>query len=119
MSTPKKNSIPADKLALYEKLVATQPQIEWKGATMPYTSHNGHMFSFLDKDGNLGLRLPKEAREGFISEYNTKLCEAHGAVLKEYVLVPESLFKNTKKIAAYFAISFTYVSNLKPKPTKK
>ena len=38
--------ISADKLALYEKLVATDPNVERKGATMPYTSLNGHMFSF-------------------------------------------------------------------------
>jgi hypothetical protein len=38
-------------LALYEKLVATNPGVERKGATMPYTSVNGHMFSLLTKEG--------------------------------------------------------------------
>jgi hypothetical protein len=28
---------PADKLELYEKLVATRPEVERRGATMPYT----------------------------------------------------------------------------------
>lgn len=43
----KENSaIPTAKLELYEKLVATCPEVERKGASMPYTSHNGHMFSF-------------------------------------------------------------------------
>jgi hypothetical protein len=27
----------------YEKLIATNPKVERKGATMPYTSVNGHM----------------------------------------------------------------------------
>jgi len=54
----KKNYIPSEKTVLYEKLVSTIPSIEIKGATMPYTSFNGHMFSFLDNDENLGLRLP-------------------------------------------------------------
>src|SRR5262245_35597433 len=40
-------SAPEDKLKLYEKLVATNPKVERKGATMPYTSLNGHMFSYL------------------------------------------------------------------------
>ena len=40
----------ADNLELYEKLVATNPQVERKGKTMPYTSLNGHMFSFLSND---------------------------------------------------------------------
>jgi hypothetical protein len=29
-------------LELYEKLVATNPKVERKGDTMPYTSLNGH-----------------------------------------------------------------------------
>lgn len=40
---------PGDKVALYERLVATDPRVERKGVTMPYTSVNGHMFSFLTK----------------------------------------------------------------------
>ena len=31
-------SIPADALALYDKLVTTLPGVERKGASMPYTS---------------------------------------------------------------------------------
>jgi hypothetical protein len=116
---PKKISIPPDRLTMYKNLVATIPQIELKGATMPYTSCNGHMFSFLDKEGNLGLRLPQKERNEFIIEYKTRLCEAHGSILKEYVFVPEHLFKNTDQLKVYFAMSYAYVSNLKPKPVKK
>jgi hypothetical protein len=119
MATAKKNNIPPQKFELYKRLVATIPVVELKGATMPYTSCNGHMFSFLDKEGNLGVRLPKTEREEFIRKHKTKLCEAHGKILQEYVFVPESLFKNTEKIKGYFSISFKYVSGLKPKPTKK
>jgi hypothetical protein len=36
--------VPADKLALYEKLVATLPGVQRKGATVPYTSVNGNMW---------------------------------------------------------------------------
>src|SRR5438876_10049206 len=35
------STIPAAKLALYERLIATDPTIERKGATVPYTSTNG------------------------------------------------------------------------------
>src|SRR5262249_40361121 len=63
--------VPADKLALYEKLVATLPGVERKGATVPYTSVNGHMFSYLTKTGTLALRLPAEAREAFLAKYKT------------------------------------------------
>jgi len=111
--------IPADKLTLYEKLVATQPDIERKGATVPYTSLNGHMFSFLTKTGTLALRLPAEAREAFLKKYKTKLCEQHGTVMKEYVEVPDALLKKTRELKASFEQSVAYVGSLKPKPTKR
>jgi hypothetical protein len=86
---------------------------------MPYTSMNGHMFSFLTKEGILALRLPAVERDAFLKKYNTKQCEQHGAVLEEYVEVPSVLLKNTVELKQYFDLSYTYVSSLKPKPTKK
>ena len=85
-----KNTIPSE--ALYKKLVDTNPNRN-EGATMPYTSLNGHMFSFLDTNGTLEVRLPEDVRDELIAKYKTTLCEAYGTVLKkEYVLVPEGLF---------------------------
>jgi hypothetical protein len=106
-------------LELYEKLVATNPNIKRKGKTMPYTSLNGHMFSFLDKEGKVGLRLPKEEREKFLTDYKTELSVQYGAVMKEYVVVPDDLLKKTDELEKYFETSYEYVSSLKPKPSKK
>ena len=119
MGAPKQNNIPADKLELYEKLVATNPKVERKGAAYPYTSRNGHMFTYLNPSGSLALRLPAEEREEFLKKFKTKLFEAYGAVMKEYVTVPDSLLKNTKELQKYFALSYEYVGSLKPKPGKK
>jgi hypothetical protein len=104
---------------LYEKLVATLPNVERKGAAMPYTSVNGHMFSFLTPAGTFALRLPTEARDAFLKKYKTKLCEQHGTVMKEYVEVPESLLKKTQELKRHFESSYAYVSSLKPKAAKK
>ncbi len=49
---------PSLSLARYEQLLAANPQVERKGAKVPYTSRNGHMFSFLDAEGSMALRLP-------------------------------------------------------------
>lgn len=103
----------------YEKLMDLFPNIERKGKTMPYTSMNGHMFSFLDKEGTMGLRLSLKERDEFIKEFNSQLMEQHGRTMKEYVVVPDSLLKNTSKLVTYFKMSSDYVSSLKPKPTKK
>src|ERR1700675_1559030 len=98
MSTKKKCNIPADKQALYDKLLATNPKNERKGAANPYTSLNGHMFTYLNPSGTLALRLPEKEREEFLKKYKTTWFEAYGAVTKEYVTVPDSLLKNKKKL---------------------
>ena len=112
MSPKKPYTFPAIKSELYDKLIKTCNGIERKGASLPYTSINGHMFSFLDIAGSLGLRLPEDARKDFLKKYDTSLCEAHGTVLKEYVLVPEKLFENTKELKRYFDISIKYIKSL-------
>lgn len=119
MSPQKKSNIPADKLALYEKLVKTNPKIERKGAANPYTSLNGHMFTYLNQSGSLADRLPEDEREKFLRKYKTTLFEAYGAVMKEYVTVPDSLLKDTKTLQQYFQLSYEYIKTLKPKPTTK
>ena len=111
--------IPAGKLELYEKLVETNPDVERKGAKTPYTSLNGHMFSFLTETGTMALRLPTEERDAFIKKYKSKLIERYGTVMKEYVEIPDALLKKTKDLKKYFDISHSYVGSLKPKPTKK
>jgi hypothetical protein len=110
---------PAESVALYEALVATNPQIERKGATMPYTSVNGNMFSLLTPDGTLALRLPAGEREAFLERYETTLCEQYGTVMKEYVCVPPSLLQSTRELAKYLDVSYRYACSLKPKPTTK
>jgi len=119
MSATKKSSIPAEKSELYDRLIATHPKIERKGAAMGYTSLNGHMFSLLGPSGVLALRLPGEEREKFLKKYKTTLYEAYGAVMKEYVAVPDALFKNTKELKKYLALSYDYIATLKPKTAKK
>jgi hypothetical protein len=109
----------AARLELYEKLVATNPKVKRKGATVPYTSLNGHMFSYLGKTGELALRLPAGEREAFLKKYKTTLCNLYGIVQKEYVMVPDALLGKTQELKRFFDLSYAYVSSLKPKPTKK
>ncbi len=104
---------------LYDQLINSQPNIERKGKTMPYTSVNGHMFSFLSKEGVMGLRLNETDRKQFIKEFNVELMQQHGRVMKEYVSVPNSLLKDTVMLSGYLLKSWNYVSKLKPKPSKK
>jgi hypothetical protein len=104
---------------LYERLVAGTPGVERKGKAMPYTSRNGHMFSFLDPAGSMALRLPPDARDEFLSRYGTTLAEQHGRTLKDYVIVPDSLLERTDELQEWFAQSHGWVGSLKPKPTTR
>jgi hypothetical protein len=102
-------------LDYYEKLVATIPDVERKGATVPYTSVNGNMFSYLSKEGKLELRLPSGEREAFLKKYKAQLCSAYGKVQPEYVEVPDSLLPKIAELKKYFGLSYEYVRSLKPK----
>jgi hypothetical protein len=121
LSVAKKSgpAAPAATVAAYEKLVATVPGLERKGDTMPYTSVNGNMSSYIDKSGRFALRLPEEARAAFIAKYKTKLFEAYGIVQKEYVEVPPALLAKTAELKKYFAVGYEYTKSLRPKPTTK
>jgi hypothetical protein len=120
MSAQKKSPISPEKVVLYEKLLATQPEIERKGSDNPYTAVNGNMFSLLlSPEGRMALRLPKNECEQFLKKYNTTLFEAYGAVMQEYVAVPDSLLAKTRHLQKYLAVSYAYAKTLKPKPIKK
>ena len=115
MASAKNSKIPAAKLELYEKLIATIPAIDRKGAVHPYTSANGHMFTYLDQTGVLGIRLPQDALEAFLKKYKTKLFVSYGVVKKDWATVPDALLENTKELTKYLKISHEYVQTLKPK----
>jgi TfoX/Sxy family transcriptional regulator of competence genes len=115
---PKKKAQPDPRTALYDKLIATNPEIERKGDANPYTSLNGNMFTLLHQQ-RLAIRLPEEEREKFLKKYKSSLFQAYGAVMKEYVAVPDSLLEKTQEMKKYPDLSYAYAKTLKPKPTKK
>ena len=102
-------NMPAAVLEAYDRLIAWQDGVERKGATMPYTSVNGHMFSYLSGPGTLALRLPPVDREAFIERHQTTLHEAYGILQKEYVTVPDALLADTGQLRSYFRASYAYV----------
>ena len=113
-------NVPSDKLQQYSKLITAHPDLELKGGQkLPYTSHNGNMFTFLTKAGKVGIRLGKYDREAFIEKYNTKLAENYGTVMKEYVEVPDDMLDDYDALKPYLDKSLAYAQTLKPKKSKK
>lgn len=108
-----------ERLALYEQLISSIPEVALKGATMPYTSVGGNMFSLFTRDATLALRLPQDEREAFLRTYKTRLTVQYGKVMGEYVDVPDALLANKRVLQRFFAMSYEYAKSLKPKATTR
>ena len=90
-----------------------------KGAKSAYTSRNGHMFSFLDAEGVMALRLSPELGDEFQSMYDSGPVVQYGSVMRGYVSVPAELLANTTELVAWFDKAHEWIGTLSPKPTTK
>jgi hypothetical protein len=104
-----------EKLALYDQAISKCSRFERKGKNMVYTSANGHMFSQLNKQGELGIRFSKEIQEQYIQALNTTTFTSYGATMRGYVLMPEELWNDLDKLARYLDESYDYVMSLDTK----
>jgi hypothetical protein len=111
--------VPADRLALYERLIEKVDGVEIKGAKSAYTSLNGHMFSFMTGEGALALRLSTEDQQAFMDTYKTGPVIQYGAVMRGYVEIPAALLEDTQSLLPIFEKSVAYVGSLKPNPGKR
>lgn len=102
-------------LLIYDQLVDLCPRFIRKGKTMPYTSANGYMFSLLNKDGDLGIRLSIESQKKFVETFDSGPFFSYGAKMRDYVIVPNSLLSDLKLLSKYLDESFDYVMSLPPK----
>src|SRR5215475_13419277 len=112
MPVAPKKAAASEKVVLYDKLIATMPQLERRGDANPYTAWNGNMFTLLHQSKTLAIRLPEGEREKFLKKYKTSLFEAYGAVMKEYVTVPDALLAKTRELHKYLAQSYEYAKTL-------
>ncbi len=111
---------PEEALAQYKAVVeASSGDAVVKGAKSPYTSRNGHMFSFLDGEGSAALRLPENLGEEFRSTYESGPVVQYGSVMRGYVLVPAELLANADELAVWFDQAYDWIGTLPPKPTAK
>ena len=105
----------AERLAIYDQLIATSSKFDRKGKTSPYTSVNGCMFSQLNKAGEIGIRLPKDRQQAFSEDHDTTFFKPDGAVMNGYVLVPDPMLEDLEELAVYLDTGYEYVMSLEPK----
>lgn len=101
-----------DAIAIFDRVIAQIPEIERKGKTMPYTSDNGHMFSQVNKEGELGIRLPPDVGKAFIAEHGAGPFLSYGAKMKDYVAIPEALMREETLLIDLMKQGNAYVMSL-------
>lgn len=110
------DQIPQDKLDLYKQLIASHPELELKGGKkLSYTSLNGNMFTQITKEGKVGLRLGKADYEAFIADHDAQPLRSYGAVMREYVEVPDAMLNDMSALKPYLQLSYDYAKTLKSK----
>jgi hypothetical protein len=122
MAERKASSVPPDKLALYERLLASVPGVEGKANFRAgYTALNGNMYTMISKHGVVGIRLPEPDRTAFLEEHHTELFRGDPAwpPAKEFVAVPDALLADTAALRPTLERSLAYVRTLKPKAMKR
>lgn len=112
----KRVTVPADKLELYERLVAPVEGDERRSNFGSlYTAVNGNMSSMISKHGLVGIRLPEPDRSAFLATFQTELFRGDPAwpPAREFVAVPDWLLRDTDAVRPYFERGHRYAASLK------
>lgn len=109
----------AKALERYQEIVGDYPDLKVKGKANKYTALNGNMFSALQKDGVLAVRLSEAEKRAYNAEHGTEDVISYGSVLRGYVYVTPEIWDDEDRLRALFRQSVDHAKTLKPKPTKK
>ena len=108
-----------DLIERFEKAIADAPGVERKGKANPYTSANGHMFSQINKDDQLGIRLPKPRQKALLEEFGAGPFKSYGATMRDYVCLTEEMLTAPGLISSLLAEGLAFVSAMPPGGKKK
>ena len=100
-------------LALYDRVCA-RAGIPRKGKGSPYTSSNGHMFSSLNKAGELGIRLPKERQKALGEAYSAGPFISYGATMRDYICLTEAMLADETLIEGLLKEGLAFVEAMPP-----
>ena len=99
---------------LYQEIVELAG-LELKGKNMLYTSANGHMYSQLNKDGEIGIRMSKADQKEMSENYGATEFRSYGAKMRDYIRVPEDQLADKKLLADWLKKGHEFVLSLEPK----
>ncbi|MDJ0922342.1 MAG: hypothetical protein QNI84_14535 [Henriciella sp.] len=104
----------ADLITLYEAAIAAAGGFERKGKANPYTSANGHMFSQINKDDQIGIRLPKPRQGELLDQFGAGPFTSYGATMRDYVCLTGEMLDDPALITALLIEGFEFVSAMPP-----
>lgn len=103
-----------DLVALFEAAISAGDHIDRKGKANPYTSANGHMFSQINKDDQLGIRLPKPRQKALLDEYGAGPFKSYGATMRDYVCLTDEMLSDQALITSLLQEGLAFVSAMPP-----
>lgn len=103
-----------DMLALYDEILI-EGGFERKGKTMPYTSHNGHMFTLLNKAGEIGFRYSKQRQKEYFEKFDTSYFISYNAKMQGYILLTDKILNDRGLTLELLKESYEYICTLEPK----
>jgi TfoX/Sxy family transcriptional regulator of competence genes len=88
------------------------------GCPAYFVSNN--MFTGVHQD-NIIIRLAEGDRKSILSQYDgaAPFEPMEGRIMKEYVTVPEALFRNAEALTDWLSRSYEYARSLPPKERKR
>ena len=101
-------------ITLFEQAIASADGFDRKGKANPYTSANGHMFSQINKDDQLGIRLPKDRQKDLLAQYGAGPFKSYGATMRDYVCLTDEMLADPAFVANLLAEGFAFVSAMPP-----
>jgi hypothetical protein len=101
-------------VALFDSAIAASGDFARKGKANPYTSANGHMFSQINKDDQLGIRLPKSRQKALAEQFGAGPFKSYGATMRDYVCLTSEMLSEPALVTWLLEEAFAFVSAMPP-----
>lgn len=102
-------------MQVYDNTISILPSVKRKGATYPYTSHNGWMLSYIYNRREVSLRVAKESRDQFLIDFPNSFSIKHKKEVKDSIKTPEQWIEYQQPMEQLFDRSYLLTASLKSK----
>ena len=101
-------------LEMYDEILSEGGFVR-QGKSMPFTSHNGYMFTLLNKAGEIGFRYSKQRQKEYFEKFNTSYFISYNAKMQGYILLTDEILNDRELTLELLKESYDYICTLEPK----